>query len=257
MVDAKDIISLLGATINHQVNEYLRYLSDLHIVTLQKRIEELRDRNNFGYFFVTVIVMLFLATIVEAALHRFFPNFNIYSSYAFSWTFLIGGFLIPWLLAASKMKLSLQEIGITTKKLRKSMVEGLIFSCLAVLFLFGIVLLIDPLIPEKTLTENFLNLYFPLAKIPYLFHSFIQEALRAVIQISIQKFFRDAHWLYSVSITAVIFGMCHAHFGIDAILMTLIASILFGAIYIRTYNIFGVTLFHFVVGFLVFQIGLL
>jgi len=256
VTDAQEIISILGATINHQVNEYLRYLSDRHIVTLQKRIDELRDRNNFGYFFVALIMMLFLSTIVDVAIKEWFPDYNVYSQF-FSWTFFIAAFLFPWLVAVRKMKISIKEVGVTTKKIKQSTLDGVTFSCLGIAITLAIAFLADSFFPENNMTEKLLQVQFPLISLVYLVHSTIQEFLRAVIQISIQKFALDGKGLYSVAITAVIFGMCHSHYGIAAILITLVGSLILGGIYTRTYNLVGVSLFHWFIGWVFLNAGML
>lgn len=46
--DSQQIINTLGITIARQVNSYLRYLSDRHVAILQKQIDELKERTNFG-----------------------------------------------------------------------------------------------------------------------------------------------------------------------------------------------------------------
>ena len=252
----QEIISILGATINYQVNQYLRFLSDRHIMTLQERIEELRDRNNFGYFFVALIVMLFLSTIVDVGIKEWFPDYNVYSQF-FSWTFFIAAFLFPWLVAVRKMKISIKEVGVTTKKLKLSILDGVAFSCWGVIIIFALAVLVDWLIPGNNLTEKILQVTFPLSSLLYLVHSAIQEFLRAVIQISIQRFSLDVKGRYSIAISAVIFGMCHAHYGIAAILITVVASVIFGAIYTRTYNLVGVSLFHWILGWVLLNVGML
>jgi len=255
VADGREILSIFGATINHQVNEYLRYLSDRHIVTLQKRIDELRDRNNFGYFFMILIIVLFFVTMTNVAVNDFFSDYNVDSIF-FNWTFLIVGLFIPWLLVIGKMNLSVKEIGWTTKNIKKSTMDGVMFSSWGIITMFAIVYIIDPLFAENNLTENIWEISFPITSVFYLIHSYIQEFLRAIVQISIQKFALDEKGFYSVGITAVIFGMCHTHYRIAAILITLVMNVIFGLIYRRTYNLVGVSLFHWTIGLIWLNIGL-
>jgi len=208
VADGREIISILGAAINYQVNEYLRYLSDRHIVAMQKRIEELRDRNNFGYFFVSLIVMLFLSTIVNVGIKEWFPDYN---PDFLSCIFIIPALFFYWLVAVKKIKISIKEVGVTTKKLKKSILDGVTldgvtFSCLGIIIMFALAVLADRFVSENNMMENLLQVRFPLTSLSYLVHSAIQELVRA--QISIKRFSLDVKGVYSIAITAVIFGMC-------------------------------------------------
>jgi CRP-like cAMP-binding protein len=55
----QQILNQLYLNINYQVNENLRSLSDRHIMTLQKQIEELEERNRSGYFLLLPCFWLF------------------------------------------------------------------------------------------------------------------------------------------------------------------------------------------------------
>lgn len=250
--ESQEIINTLGITITHQVNNYLRYLSDRHVATLQKQIDELKERTNFGYFFIFLLIVMFITAIVNACIQQFLSD-SILTTKFFSWSFLIIGFGIPLGLAAWKTKLSPQEIGWTTKNFTKSAMDGLVFSIIGILITAVIAMIVDGFFPKQHLTENLRNMTLTFSSLPYFLHTYIQEALRAVTQISIQRFFADKSDLLAIAITALTFAMCHLHFGIIAILVTFVACMLFGLIYVRTYNLFGVSLFHFIMGFVVFK----
>jgi len=91
----------------------------------------------------------------------------------------------------------------------------------------------------------------------YLVHSFLQEFVRATVQISIQRFFEQSKTSYAIILTALLFANVHSHFGLEAVLVTLVASIIFGWIYSRTYNLIGVSIVHFFAGWMAFNLSLL
>ena len=57
--DAKDIISVLSASINYQVNEYLRDLNDCYVDTLQHKINILEEKKSLLISFLSSLYSLF------------------------------------------------------------------------------------------------------------------------------------------------------------------------------------------------------
>ena len=177
VLEAQKIINKMATTITHQVNSYLRYLSDNHIATLQAQINELKERTNFGYFFIFLLIIMFITAIVNVCIKEFFSDSVLMTNF-FSWSFLIVGFGIPLGLATWKTKLSPQEIGITTKKLKKSVIDGIIFSVIGTISILIIASIIDSIFPKLTLIENFRNMNIDLYSLSYFVHTYIQEILR-------------------------------------------------------------------------------
>lgn len=249
--DAQEIINILGVTIISQVNEYLRHLSDRHIITIQKHMDDIKERNRFGQFFVSTVIFLFSITILNAILDDFFPNYNV-TGRLFNWTYLFIFVLFPIFLALKQFNITLSEVGVTRQNLKKSLLDGFIFSFIGILFIYSLTFLIDIINPDWQLREQFREISIPIAAIIYLIHCFVQEFARATLQISLQMFFQDNPGYYAIFITSLIFAMAHFHLGTNVIVVTWIASNIFGLIYNRTYNLVGVTLVHFVLGCLLF-----
>ena len=250
--EAIEVVNALTLATTRQVNSYLRYLSDRHVEKLQEQIEDLQERTDFGYFLVFLLVLMLGMAIVNAGINEFFPP-TILTSQLFSWVFLIVGFGIPLALSAWKTRLSAKEIGFTKVKLKKSAIDGILFTSIGVAIAIAVAASVDRLVPGQHLIQNLRNATVPVGDWFYFIHSYIQEALRAVVQISIQRFLMNKSQLVAIGATALIFGVCHMHFGLIAILLTLITSVIFGLIYIRTYNLLGVSIFHFVMGVVVFK----
>jgi len=102
--DPQETINILAATIIHQVNDYLRSLSDRHIMAIQKQIDELKERNRFGVFFVSTVIFLFAITILNAILDDFFPNYNV-ASILFNWAYLFIFTIFPIFLAFEEIEI--------------------------------------------------------------------------------------------------------------------------------------------------------
>ncbi|MGB0561670.1 MAG: cyclic nucleotide-binding domain-containing protein [Spirulinaceae cyanobacterium] len=250
---AHEIINKLTLMTTRQVNSYLRYLSDRHAAELQSQINSLKERNDFGNFFIFLLILLFTTAVVNALVQQFFSE-SLWTSNAFGWFFLIVGFVLPLVLAAWKTKLSAEEIGLTTQNLKKSAIDGLIFSAIGVLLVVIVAIALDPIVPQYDFVDNLRNMqFFTIYTFLYLFHSCVQQAMRSIVHISLKRFQGSKHDFWAITTTGIIFSICHMHFGIVAILVTLISSFMFGFIYIRTYNLFGVSLFHFIMGFVVFK----
>ncbi|NEP45378.1 MAG: cyclic nucleotide-binding domain-containing protein [Okeania sp. SIO2H7] len=252
----RETIEKLQATILYQVNNSLRYLTDRHIVSLQNEIDALKNQKNFGFVFIAILMSVFLATIINVVIDDYMPQFNVYSLF-FNWIYALIILISGVLVAITKVELSWSDMGLTRKNLKKSLIDGVIFSLAGILVIFCASRLIDLLFSGSDLTERLLNISVPVASLIYLGHSFLQELARGITQISLQKFLLDEKGYYAILITAVLFSIFHVHLGSLPMLITGIASILFGIIYSRTYNLVGVTLVHFLLGFIIASMGLL
>ena len=261
--DSIPILNILSATINNQVSDYLRYLSDQHTSTLQQKIDELQVRNAFGHFFMFLLICLSAITGLNALLKDIFSELDVYST-LFNVVYIIVVVLLPVVLGLQKTQLAFGKIAFTTQKLKKSLLDGVIFGCLGILLTFGALALVDAipaldkLVPGENLVGRFLTWSLTGARMLIYFAScYLQQLMRAVVQVTLQKFLLDERGFYAVALCALIFGMCHAPYGIYGITITLVASYIFGLVYIRTYNLLGVTLFHFVMGAIAVNMRLL
>ncbi|MEA5472106.1 cyclic nucleotide-binding domain-containing protein [Spirulina sp. 06S082] len=248
------ILNILYLTITKQVNDHLRSLSDRHVMTLQKQIEELEERNRSGYFLFLLVFGFFLA-IILAEFTDFVPDRSIAETTLFNWIYLIIVGLVPAILLFLKIDFPFRKVVNIKKNLKKSLIDGIIFSGLGVGVIFGVCVALNPVFPEAKLLDNFLTMSFAITSLFYILHSYIQEFFRAVIQTLVQRFLLDRKGYNSVILTALAFSIVHANYGFEAMMVTLIASIIFGLVYRRTYNLIGVTIVHFVLGLVYFQLS--
>ncbi len=251
-----DIFNTISQTITHQVNDLLRGLSDKHIVVLQKQIDELKERNRFAHFLFSLFLCLLLVTILNAIVNDSLVDYNV-SSIQFLVGYLVIAMILPALLSFNKLDLSFQEIGITKKNTKQSIIDGVVVSLGAGVLLWIIVAIVDTIVPTLDLTAKLfqpLPLTFVLI---YMAHSYLQEFVRAAVQISIQRFASELKVVYPIVMTSLIFGMVHAPFGTRPIVFAVLGSIVFGFVYQRTHNLIGVSLVHFVFGCLGISLGLI
>lgn len=251
--DARSIVRILRETAMGQVSNYLRCLSDRHVEALQAQIRELKERTNFGYFFVFLTILLFIAALVTACLNILFPDAWLKQTW-FSWVYLLVGFGAPLAIAAFKTNLTPRDIGFTKINIRKSIIDGVVFTSIGVALVVAFAFAADAIEPDTQYKENLLSFSIPLSTALYFFHSYIQEALRAMIQVAIQRFLVNNRTVMSIVVTSILFAICHMHFGIVAILVTLLSCPVFGVIFIRSNNLLGVSIFHFFMGVVVFKV---
>ena len=189
-----------------------------------------------------------LATMVHGVIDDFFPDFNIYSR-SFTSIYLLTLALGILLLGITKIQLSWSDIGLTRKNLKESLIDAGIFSIGGLVIIFCVCLLIDMFLPGYDLGTKFWHISIHITALDYLFSAFVQEILRSVGQVSIQKFIQDQKGYYAIFMSSIVFSILHSPIGITLTAITMFASYMFGLIFSRTYNLVGVTLIHFILGY--------
>ena len=97
--------------------------------------------------------------------------------------------------------------------------------------------------------KQVLECFFSITSLFYLSNAFLQQFIRAIAQVSLQKFIQDKKGYYAILMSSFVFSIMHAHIGVVLIVITVFASYIFGLIFSRTYNLVGVTLVHFILGY--------
>jgi CRP-like cAMP-binding protein len=248
--DYLEVLSVLNTTITCQVTDSLRQMSRERATIMQKQIDKLAERNEFGQFFIRVIILILLLTLANSYLNDLFDSYSPYSIF-FNWTYILIAGIAPLLLFLRKSTLlSWPDVGVTRQNWRQSAIEGLLISALGILVIVGLAWLQNSGYPSSQTLLSLLNISVPLTAIFYLICSVFQEFVRATVQVALQRFLPDQTGYVAVLVTAVVIAISQAFMGSQAILMTLIAFSLFGFVYLRTKNIIGPTIVHFIVGFL-------
>ncbi|PCJ29491.1 MAG: hypothetical protein COA94_01145 [Rickettsiales bacterium] len=245
------LLNILMPKIARIIMERLRKSTSTHVQTIEKNLQQFKIQNEFGYFFIAII----MAFATSAFMNKILEHFNIYepgySTLLYSWAYLIT-VSAPFLALLCIFKYKLSTLGVTSKNLRVSLVESVIVGSIAILLLFGTfsVLGIEvDILGDVDYRENVSSTFFTLKLITYMIHSVLQEFVaRGLLQHSIQRFLRDRRGIKSVLITSTLFGVGHLHITISVAAMTFAVSVLLGLLFLRHKNIWGISLVHFAMG---------
>lgn len=251
---SKTIVNIINENIAKLAAKRLE-ISNKRYISILKRTEanHRRMQTEFARVFIITVAIMGIAVLMNRLLNTNLQNVNIYSK-QFSWTYLLV-IVIPFIFLVKSSRFSLAEFGISTRNLKQSLTEGLAISTagIAVMALSALIYSVVQKTPIASLLV--FSVYTPKLLL-YLPHTFLQEfMIRGVIQTFLQKFFRDTKGHSSILITSLIFGILHFHFGVAAFFVTFLSSIVFGHIYIRHYNILGVSLVHFILGTFAISLG--
>ncbi|MBK1618654.1 hypothetical protein CKO42_09450 [Lamprobacter modestohalophilus] len=219
---------------------------------LQENLDEVRNRQLFGRFFLYALGVMSIGTIVNNFIARSIVDVDVYTP-AFTWGYLVVQF-VPALVIIRLMGLTRQDLGLSTNGLGRSLREGALASFLFAALVAAIALTLHHFgaLPGK---PGQFELWPTLG---YLVHSFVQELVaRGFLQTTFQRFLDDSKGFKSVLLTSSLFGLFHLHFGFAAVILTMVSSVVFGLFYLRNPNLAGVTLFHFIAGGCAFWFGLL
>jgi membrane protease YdiL (CAAX protease family) len=228
-----------------------------YVKTAADYIQALRTQNEFGKFFIIVIVTFGLGSL----LNRVVTDYVIDTTTdLFSWAYLLI-LVLPILFFVAYFRYPLSTFGVRREKWAASLRDGVVSGALGVaLFLWGYWLvrrlLGDP-VEHNLLVISDARLLGPTV-ILYFFHSYVQEFIaRGVMQTSLQRFLADAAGRQTVVITSFLFGVFHLHISIVFSLIVFAGSVVFGFLYLRTQNLLGVSVLHWLLGLATIQAGLM
>lgn len=242
----------LRASVGITVVQRLRVGTELHVATLQHQLELVQKQKQFGMFFLFTITLFSIAMVANNVISTQILKVDV-NTQLFAWQYLLV-LLVPSLIVVWLMKIPLSQIGLTTRGLRKSLTEGTVTS-LAVMAVTAAAIAgsrMTDAVPDLSFSPNW-------AETPgYLLHSFLQEVVaRGFMQSAVLRFLNDRGGVRTVILTSTMFGVFHIHFGLAAVIVTIVSCIIFGLFYLRHENIFGVTLLHFFLGACAFSVGML
>ncbi|MGM0594498.1 MAG: cyclic nucleotide-binding domain-containing protein [Pseudomonadota bacterium] len=251
--DGKRLLADLKGSLGVSIVQRMRGITDNYVSVLERELETARTQQRFGQFFIYMLALMTIGTLVNNIIARHILEVDVYTQ-RFAWEYgLI--LLLPTVIVIRRMGISLSQMGLTRQGLGRSLKEGIIVSALlgaATLALSSTLYMLD-MLPGKPLND-----FDPYGTIGYLVHSFLQELVgRGLMQSSFQRFLNDKKGIKSVVLASTLFGLFHLHFGLSAVLLTTISGFAFGAFYLRNPNIAGVTLIHFIAGVCAFSSGLL
>lgn len=219
---------------------------------LEEWVAQKQVQHQFGQFFLYLLSIFVIGTLANYLLGTYLKTLNVYGE-VFKWAYL-AILLVPSMVAIWIMGIPVTSLGLTLENWKKSLIEGVVASAGLVVLgsLLVLVLRYFSLVPHKPTQFVWAGVA------PYYFHSFLQELLaRGVLQSSFEKFFDDRRGYKSVLLASIFGGLLHIHFGLLAVSVTFVASLVFGVFYLRHHNLIGVSLLHGTLGIFAFASGLL
>ncbi|MEM0908845.1 MAG: cyclic nucleotide-binding domain-containing protein [Pseudomonadota bacterium] len=245
-------LDALRAALGAAIVQRMRRNNDRYTSALEREVHALREREQFGIFYIYTVATLCIGTLANVIIARDLLDIDVYSQ-QFSWQYL-AIYLIPLGIVIWRLKLPLSALGLTTKNLTRSLVEGLIMAAAAV----GVMALARMGLDAAGAPRGTPFAFSPLEATAYTAHAFMQELLaRGFLQSAYQRFLNDRRGYKAVLLSAILFGMFHLHFGLAAVVVTMVGGVLFGLIFLRHGNLAGVTLVHVVMGMAAFWFALL
>jgi len=244
----KKLVYQIALTIAHLV----RGDTDAKILSYQKEREATQRQYEFGQFFVYILLCYATGMLINHALYTRFPILDIYNS-LFAWSYLLL-LMLPGIFLVWKLKIPWARVGVTFADWKVSVREGVIASLTMGTVFFGIVF-----ICQLAGVLDFSSFKYDILTRPqYLLHSYGQEFLaRGLLQNSLRRFFDDANGVKSVIISSFLFALLHIHFGLAAVFLTFVSSLVLGYFYLRHHSLLGVTILHWSMGVCAFVTGLL
>lgn len=243
-----DLKSSLAVAITRRV----RKSTDKTIAAMQRELKTRQEQQQFGRFFIYILGVMAIGTLVNNFLANGALNVNIYTE-QFAWQYLLVLF-VPSAFVMLRMRIPVSEMGITTKGLKRSLIEGAIAGVL----LIGLALAAAQILAGYGLVPGKPQPFDLTGAVAYFFHSLLQELVaRGFVQTSFQRFLNDQKGFRSILLASILFGLFHLQFGITGVGVTILSSWIFGALYLRHRNLAGVTLLHFLSGVAAFNTGLI
>ena len=250
--DGQHLLADLKGSLGIAIVQRMRRQSDKHVAALEREVEAIRERQQFGRFFIYALSVMAIGMLVNDVIAREILHVDIYTQ-RFAWQYLVV-LLVPSLVVIRSMGIAPRELGVTTVGLKRSLIEGVVLSAATVVLALalGETLALYDMRPGKPLPFEWGG------AVSYFAHSLLQELVaRGFLQTSFQRFLGDQAGLRSVVLASVLFGIFHLHFGFAAVILTILSGFVFGAVYLCHRNLAGVTLLHFSVGVAAFASGLI
>lgn len=250
--DGAHLLADLKGGLSIAIVERMRSHTDRHVAALEREVVAIHERQQFGQFFLYTLTILALGMILNDLIATHLQHIDIYTP-QFAWQYL-AVLVVPSIAVVWRMRIPLRDLGITTIGLRRSLIEGVVLSVIAIVFVMALARGFEAFggLPGKPAPIRLGD------SISYFLHCLFQELVaRSILQSSFQRFLGDDRGIKSVVLAALLFGVFHLNFGFASVAVTVLTGCVFGAVYLRHRNLAGVTLLHFTAGVASSAVGLL
>ena len=249
--EVKEIYYKVVSNIAFLCRHRLRQTNQDYVRSLRERINQLRLQNHFGHFFVLWIVLMGFTAVLNTLTVIY--DLDAHSP-SYTWGYVIAA-LVPSAILIYSFGFSLEDVGVTWKNGRQSIIEGILFSLVSVVGVtagYAFYASIDSSAPSL----RYLIIHPPnrpevLYIVLYLFSSYLQEFIvRGLSQSPLKKFWSTIPHagIKAILMIAFVFAFAHLPRGMEAAISTFIVGVILGALYDRNQNLFGVGIVHYVWG---------
>ncbi len=260
----KDVsFSNIFIKIARSVTQRLRQGNDLVTQALEKQLEEYKLRVAMGYFMMNVVAVVCLFTF---ALNGIVALMETVPSDTMITAPLVVIFLIVFLMIMKATGLPNETFGITTKNIKSSTIEGILFSlpiCLLIVLVKWYLILYVPSYAGRPIIEP-LAIVSPTIVNPYyqwgiwlltfiVYGLFICPAeeliVRGGLQGCLDTFLTNKNKVFtSIFLSNLIFSTTHLYISLQLSLLAFFSGLFFGWLYSRNKNLIGVTISHCMLG---------
>lgn len=255
----KELVGLY-LRLSENIGKKLRETNDVALQALRHKLIEERTRIRSGFFFILLVSYLCLMTYAIPGLTyllRTVPN----TSYVTLPVTLGNFFFLAAYMLLSKMPL--EEFGITTKNLKRSVVEGVFYSLIAVVLIclakWTLIQLglhvprrpfFDPYTVITDVQHHTIPYFLGLSALYVFLMVPLQEAVvRGGLQGHVEKFMSNKYkGLIAIITSNLIFGSGHVFFSVYLAIGVFFIGLYIGWLYSRTHNIVGCCLAHSIIG---------
>jgi len=248
----------LVSNVTHTISERLRATNTSLTQSLREKLEAERLRNQFGHFFIMVIMIFGVLSIGTALLSgQMSPVEEVAGSWAYMLTFL--GPVVYYFNQSRDIALS--DFGFTLDRWPQQVSEGVTAAALLTFVMIPVKAQFyagsDALFSFRTM-QSYSTLLFWVFFVLYLPHSFLQEFLaRGLIQGALHRFMAESPDWVPVVVAAFLFGIGHVHYSYGFAGVTFVTSLLFGTLYMRHRSLVGVTIMHYLAGLSAMALGII
>lgn len=236
---------------------------------LENKIEELNEKNtelkavmkireNFNFLFLNVVFVLcfisFLVAVISST--NFFKTSGIPVAVVSRLFEIIT--IIICILFIKKSGLPLKDFGLTLKNTAPALKEAAIATIIALVGIFSIkyLLVITEIIPDQKVVDfsrldYFYAIYFGVAVLQeFISRGVILSTIYSVTTSKNPKF-------WAIVISSLLFGTSHLHISVSFAFASIVGGLLWGYLYLRTRNLVGVSISHFLIGSLCGLMGMM
>jgi membrane protease YdiL (CAAX protease family) len=237
--------------------------------SLEQKIAELEVKNDelakaeklktiSGFMFSSIVMILSIYTIILAQVfsNGWFTT-TPQSIITFGFMIVIIAIIVYFL---SNYSYPIQYWGLTWKGSKKALIESLVYtSPIAIIAIILKLVLMNT--PSSSLYgQELISWKFsPLAIVIYTLTAFAQEFIcRGFVQTNVEQMLTGKYRsIIAILTTSFLFGVVHLHYSTPTMVVTIFGGIFFGWLYTRHRTLVGVSIAHYVLGMLLFNIGII